>query len=69
MYDEELALKKNLIPDFRPKYIKHWIRYKNYYIGGFFAICLCIMITLIIWCIIMDLITPNFKQKYYYRYY
>lgn len=56
MYDEESALERNLIPDFRPKCVKHWIRYKNYYIKIFFIICLCIMIILILWSIIIDFV-------------
>jgi len=52
-YDEEITL--NLIPDFRPNSIKHWIKFKNYYLGSFFIICLCIMFGLIIWSLFLEL--------------
>ena len=38
IYDEELAIKVNLIPDFRPNCVKHWIKFKNHYLGSFFII-------------------------------
>lgn len=64
MYDEELALKTNLIPDFRPKCVKHWIYYKNFYILSFFIICLFIMIGLIIWSIFLEIDKFPFKYQF-----
>lgn len=64
IYDEELAINLNLIPDFKPKCVKHWIRYKNYYVVSFFIICLLIMFGLIIWSLFLETNQNTFKQTY-----
>lgn len=64
IYDEEIAININLIPDFRPKCVKHWIKFKNYYLGSFFIICLLIMIGLMIWSLFLEIDSNSNKQSY-----
>ena len=63
-YDEELAIEANLIPDFRPSCIKHWIKYKNYYISLYFTICLLIIICLIIWSLFLKTNQSDIDETY-----
>ena len=64
IYDEEIAINANLIPDFRAKCVKHWIKFKNYYLGSFFIICLLIMIGLMIWSLFLENNPTSIKQSY-----
>lgn len=53
LYDEEALIDQNLIPDFKPKYVRCWYKNKNLFMICFLIIYLLIMICMIIFSILI----------------